>query len=93
MYKRQLPTPAGLWFVVVTLPEQISTAEVYARYDQLADASGADGSRLSDNALAAADVASNMVRALSTGKAHDIALGPVSYTHLDVYKRQLMVIL
>jgi len=70
-----LPTPAGLWFVVVTLPEQISTAEVYARYDQLADASGADGSRLSDNALAAADVASNMVRALSTGKAHDIALG------------------
>jgi 4-diphosphocytidyl-2-C-methyl-D-erythritol kinase len=36
-----LQTPLDLWFVILTLPERISAAQAYERFDQLAETGGA----------------------------------------------------
>lgn len=68
-----LPTPDDLWFVVVALPERVSTAQAYTRFDQLADTTGAYDAGSYDTAFDVTDVASGMVRAFRAGKAQDIA--------------------
>lgn len=68
-----LPTPDDLWFVVVTLSEKVSTAQAYARFDQLTETTGACGAGSYDTAFDVTDVTSYMVRALRAGEAQDIA--------------------
>jgi 4-diphosphocytidyl-2-C-methyl-D-erythritol kinase len=85
-----LPTPDNLWFVVATLQDTISTAQAYARFDQLAETTGTDDADayganvyytnaydadVYDTSVKATDVTSRMVRAIKTGKAEDIAGG------------------
>lgn len=68
-----LPTPDDLWFVVVTLPERVSTAQAYTTFDQLTETTGAYDAGSYDLAVDATDVTSGMVRALRAGEVQDIA--------------------
>lgn len=78
-----LPTPEDLWFVVVTLQDAISTAQAYARFDQLAEISRAydAGARntnvydtdVCDTSVKATDVTLRMVQAIRKGRVQDIA--------------------
>jgi len=78
-----LPTSDDLWFVVVTLPEKISTAWAYAKFDELIQATGAHNTDACstnlydtdayDTSVAATCATSKMIRAMRTGKAQDIA--------------------
>jgi 4-diphosphocytidyl-2-C-methyl-D-erythritol kinase len=70
-----LPTPDNLWFVIVTLADRISTAQAYARFDQLAETTGAYDAGSCETEVNVTDVTSRMVRALRSGKVQDIADG------------------
>ena len=63
-----LATPKSLWFIIVTLPEQVGTAWAYAEFDRLAETSGGSGATLD-----ASDVTSRMSQAIRAGKVQDIA--------------------
>jgi hypothetical protein len=72
-----LPTPHNLWFVVVTLTNEISTAEAYTTFDRLSPdvpvyEPGFYGKGF-DTTDDTNDVTSRMVHALKDGKVHDIA--------------------
>lgn len=81
-----LPTPDDLWFIVVTLPEKISTAWAYAKFDELAQTTGAYITDAYDpHAYATDDYAGDACDAAGTYDTDDFNVGGTNVYVTDAY--------